>query len=304
MIGWQKLIVPCHYRPFDKRAVLYDKRMVDWGRWDVMGHLVGGQNLGLVAIRQSVVDEDFSHTYVSDSLIDNRAFYSNKGIPSLFPLWLHPKGKPTRPNLAPTFIQSLASSLGQPTEPERHDLPEGVLPEDVLAYVYAVLHAPSYRSRYAEFLKSDFPRIPVAVDAGSAQTFAQVWRALLPLGHTLIDLHLLRKVPPGLQPRFPVAGDNGVEKPRFVAGPSGENGALGRVYINASQFFDGVPQATWEFKVGGYQVCEKWLKDRKGRTLTLDDIEHYQKTAAALTQTRALMAQIDTMTNGALWPSA
>jgi len=178
---------------------------------------------------------------------------------------------------------------------------QGVAPEDVLAYVYAVLHAPSYRSRYAEFLKSDFPRIPLGVVDGSAQTFAQLWQALLPLGRTLIDLHLLRKVPAALQPRFPVAGDNAVDKPRFTPGA---NPALGRVHINATQYFDGVPQATWDFKVGGYQVCEKWLKDRKGRNLALADLEHYQQTVAALTQTRALMGQIDAVASGTLWPGA
>lgn len=293
------------YRPFDTRYAYYTGRsrgLMGWPVEKIMLHLLHGKNLALITARSNK-SQHTDHFFISDAIVETKCGESTTQS-ATFPLWLLTRGQAPHPNLAPAFLQSLATSLGQPTEPERHDLPEGVLPEDVLAYIYAVLHAPSYRSRYAEFLKSDFPRIPVAVDAGSAQTFAQVWRALLPLGHTLIDLHLLRKVSPGLQPRFPVAGDKGVEKPRFVAGPSGENGAHGRVYINASQFFDGVPQATWEFKVGGYQVCEKWLKDRKGRTLTLDDIEHYQKTAAALTQTQVLMAQIDTVASGALWPRA
>lgn len=113
-------------------------------------------------------------------------------------------------------------------------------------------------------------------------------------GHCMIDLHLLRQMPPALRPRFPVAGHNTVEKPRREA-------ATGRVYINATQYFNGVPQATWEFKVGGYQVCEKWLKDRKGRTLTLEDVEHYQNTVAALTHTR-VMVQIDALATAVLWP--
>ena len=287
------------YRPFDTRYAYYtgqSRGLMGWPVVKVMGHLVAEKNLGLLAIRQSVVDEAFSHAYVSDVPIDNRTFYSNKGIPSLFPLWLHPQGKPPQPNIAPAFLHALAESLGLPPEPARHDLPKGVATEDVLAFVYAVLHAPGYRSRYAEFLKSDFPRIPLGVVGQSPQTFAQVWQALLPLGRTLIDLHLLRQVPPALRPRFPVAGDTTVDKPRREPGAD-------RVYINATQYFEDVPQATWEFKVGGYQVCEKWLKDRKGRTLTLADVEHYQNTVAALTQTRTLMVEIDALATGTLWPA-
>jgi hypothetical protein len=95
-----------------------------------------------------------------------------------------------------------------------------------------------------------------------------------------------------------VAGDNAVEKPRYVPGADPEQG---RVYINATQYFDGVPAATWAFRVGGYQVCEKWLKDRKGRTLTLADVEHYSQVVAALVATRKLMAQVDVAANGVLW---
>jgi predicted helicase len=211
------------------------------------------------------------------------------------------------PNLAPTFLSALAKALGCPvTQP--YGLPEGVTPEDVLAYVYAVLHAPSYRSRYGGFLKSDFPRIPLGFCVLNtalahveypliATEFAAVWQALLPLGQALIDLHLLKNVPSTLRPRFPAQGSNEVEKPRFET----QHGT-GRVWINASQYFDGVPQETWNFKVGGYQVCEKWLRDRKGRTLEFTDIAHYANMVAALTQTRALMAQIDTVANGTLWP--
>ncbi len=298
--NWKAKIVGCLYRPFDVRPLLYQESMVDWGRWDVMPNLCESKNFALVAIRQSIVDEVFSHVHVCDAVLDNRAFYSNKGIPTAFPLWLYPQGQPSRPNLAPQFLQALAASLGVPSEPERHDLPQDVQPEQVLAFVYAVLHGPGYRSAYAEFLKSDFPRIPLACLPGTAPRFAALWKALLPLGQALIDAHLLRKVPAALRARFPVAGDNLVDKPRFAPGPEG---APGRVYINATQYFDGVPASTWAFKVGGYQVCEKWLKDRKGRTLSLQDLEHYSRTVAALTHTGALMAQIEAIAAGVLWPA-
>ena len=298
-----KLVQPIVYRPFDFRRTYYtgkSRGVMGWPVHKVMSHMVGKENIGLVAIRQSVAADTFSHALVAENLIDNRSFYSNKGIPSLFPLWLHPQAQPSRPNLAPQFLQALAASLGVPSEPERHDLPQGVQPEQVLAFVYAVLHGPGYRSAYAEFLKSDFPRIPLACLPGTAPRFAALWKALLPLGQALIDAHLLRKGPAALRARFPVAGDNLVDKPRFAPGPEG---APGRVYINANQYFDGVPASTWAFKVGGYQVCEKWLKDRKGRTLSLQDLEHYSRTVAALTHTGALMAQIEAIAAGALWPA-
>ena len=133
--------------------------------------------------------------------------------------------------------------------------------------------------------------------AQAAIDFESTWRALLPLGQQLIDLHLLKNVPTSVRVKFAVQGSNEVEKPRFEVG-SGS----GRVWVNASQYFEGVPFDTWQFKVGGYQVCEKWLKDRKGRQLDFADIQHYGLVVAALTRTRQLMLEIDTLVNGQLWP--
>ena len=297
--AWRQRIVACAYRPFDVRAMLYDKRIVDWGRWEVMGNLVGHlDNLALVTARSNK-SQQTDHFFIAQTIVETKCGESTTQS-ATFPLWLHPPAQAARPNLAPQFLQALAASLGVPSEPERHDLPQGVQPEQVLAFVYAVLHGPGYRSAYAEFLKSDFPRIPLACLPGSGHRFAALWKALLPLGQALIDAHLLRKGPAALRARFPVAGDNLVDKPRFAPGTEG---APGRVYINATQYFDGVPASTWAFKVGGYQVCEKWLKDRKGRTLSLQDLEHYSRTVAALTHTGALMAQIEAVAAGVLWPA-
>ena len=294
-------IVPITYRPFDVRYTYYTGKSKGFHcmpRGEVMGHMVTGGNLALSTTR-STETGSFTHAYLVEHLTTHHTV-SLKEVNYAFPLWLqHSQGQP-HPNIAPQFLEQLAQSLALPSEAERHHLPQGVSAEDVLAYLYAVLHAPSYRSRYAEFLKSDFPRIPIQTckQTGdtSPHTFAQVWQTLLPLGRELIALHLLRQVPKTLQPGYPQAGDNAVEKPRFDA-------AQQRVYINASQYFDGVSEATWQFKVGGYQVCEKWLKDRKGRSLTLTDIEHYQQTVAALARTQQLMQAIDAATAGTLWPS-
>jgi len=316
-------IVPIAYRPFDTRFTYYTGRSKGFhcrARGEVMRHLVSlKDNVSLTVCRQMNGD-DWAHALVAEGLVES-CHVSNKTseIGAPIPLWLLPVqidsdlalATQCSPNLSPTFLTTLAKALGRPvTQP--HGLPEGTTPEDVLAYVYAVLHAPSYRSRYAGFLKSDFPRIPLGcltsneaathVDlAQEAINFEAVWQALLPLGQTLIDLHLLHNVPTALRPRFCVQGHNEVEKPRFelLHVSSGK----GRIWINASQYFDGVPLDTWSFRVGGYQVCEKWLKDRKTRTLEFADITHYANVVAALTHTRALMAQIDSVANGALWPA-
>jgi predicted helicase len=145
-----------------------------------------------------------------------------------------------------------------------------------------VFHSPAYRERYAEFLKIDFPRLPLTGDL-------KLFRALAAKGAELVTLHLMES--PKLDElftEFPVRGDCVVEKVQYTDNDE-------RVWINVRQYFGGVPKEVWEFHVGGYQVCEKWLKDRKGRALTHDEIEHYQRTVSALAETRSLMAQIDAL---------
>jgi very-short-patch-repair endonuclease len=173
---------------------------------------------------------------------------------------------------------------------------ETFTPEDVLAYIYALFHSPTYRERYAEFLKIDFPRVPLTSDVDL------FWR-LVELGDELIQLHLMEH--PQLRDTFtsfPVKGSNRVKPrggfPKFVPEgesrtQSGEEAQRNRVYINLEQYFAGVPEEVWEFEVGGYQVLHKWLKDRKGRVLDFDDLRHYQRIVVALQQTLRLMEEID-----------
>jgi predicted helicase len=280
------LIKSCLYRPFDNRFLAYSDDLIDWPRTEIMGNFIDGQkNLGLSLGRvgEATGSDTWDVCFITHCMTEFNLF--RRGGNNLFPLWLtQTQGEPIA-NLSPRFLDALVASGIDPV----------YSPEDILAYLYAVLHAPSYRARYAEFLKSDFPRLPIAVCAASPLPFAAVWQALLPLGRELIALHLLKQSPDALQPHYPQSGNNGVEKPRY-------DEKTQRVYINATQYFDGLPPATWAFKVGGYQVCEKWLKDRKGRTLTLDDIEHYQKTVAALTRTQTLMQAVDAVVQGTLWP--
>lgn len=183
-------------------------------------------------------------------------------------------------------------------------------PKDVFNYIYAVFYSPTYRSRYAEFLKSDFPRVPITSNR-------DLFRVLCEKGAELVALHLLES--PKLErpiARYPVKGSNLVQKgfPKYVAPGEMEPGGSeplkeGRVYVNrsaavpaasqrdagaTSQYFEGVPSGVWNFHIGGYQVCKKWLKDRRGRALSYEDLAHYCKVVAALNETIRLMAEIDT----------
>lgn len=161
--------------------------------------------------------------------------------------------------------------------------------EDIFRYIYAVLHAPTYRQRYAEFLKIDFPRVPLTRDV-------KLFRALCAFGAELVALHLLES--PALDKfitRFPVVGSNEVEKIVYAEEWRDASGKTQRgcVFINKTQYFAGIAPDVWNFHVGGYQVLDKWLKDRKGRALSYDDITHYQKIVVALRETIRVMNKID-----------
>lgn len=207
---------------------------------------------------------------------------------SIFPLYLYPDsdelnfGEAKRkPNLSDKFIEEFSKKLGLEFVADgQGDCKKIFGPEDVFYYIYAVLHSPAYRTRYADFLKIDFPRVPLTSDK-------TLFAALVKLGGELSALHLMEA--PELNKTFvafPVAGNSEVEKgfPKFK-----DN----RVYINKTQYFDGVSSNVWNFTVGGYQVCEKWLKDRRERELSHDDLQHYKKIVAALGRTIELMNDID-----------
>ena len=158
-------------------------------------------------------------------------------------------------------------------------------PEDIFNYMYAVFHSPAYRERYAEFLKIDFPRLPLTSNV-------ELFRALCGLGERLVGLHLMEKFGPGqAMPGFPIKGDDRVEKVEYTQ--AADEQEMGRVWINRTQYFEGVAPDVWAFHVGGYQVCQKWLKDRKGRVLANSDKRHYQRIVAALAETITLMQKVD-----------
>ena len=262
-------------------------------------HHLDQYNLALVTVRQ-LASLPFEHIWVTSSLSDQHLIsVRTKEGDAVFPLYLYPDPKTDslfdanepstapggrRPNLSPAFIADISGKLNlQFVADGKGDLQQTFGPEDVFHYMYAVFHSPTYRTRYAEFLKIDFPRLPLT-------TNVELFRSLCKLGERLVELHLLEKFGKLTLP-YPVNGNNVVEKIEYLE-PHDQPGK-GRVYINKTQYFEGVPSEVWNFHIGGYQVCHKWLKDRKGRTLTFDDLKHYQRIVAALAETITLMEQVD-----------
>jgi predicted helicase len=292
---WESLFSRILYRPFDVRSIYFHPSVVWRTRSNVMRHMLAGDNLGLIAMREVALGESYSHFGVSRLMVDNRAFYSNKGIQYLFPLYLYSsegemqfEGGKRRSNMNPEFIKAVSEKLElEFVEDGRGDLEQTFGPEDIFNYTYAMFHSPTYRTRYAEFLKIDFPRLPLTSDK-------ELFKALAEKGAELVSLHLMESSALNTTiTRYLVTGSNAVDKVSY-------NDNNQRIYINKTQYFEGIPPEVWNFHIGGYQVCQKWLKDRKGRTLTYDELTHYQKVIVALKETIRLTAEIDKLIPG--WP--
>lgn len=276
---WENRITDIEYRPFDTRRILYERSVVWRVRDKVMRHMQW-PNIGLVCARQQSLPGEWSLVGMATRMIES-AYISNKTaeINYLFPLYLYPADKVERvANLNPKFIAEQVKQLKLAYIPEgKGDLITSFGPEDIFHYIYAVLHAPSYRQRYAEFLRLDFPRLPLTSNAA-------LFRELCGYGVQLADLHTGKYSGP-VMATFPADGSNRVETVKYDE--------QGKVWINKTQYFEGINPAVWRFKMGSYQVCQKWLKDRKGHTLSADDLHQYQKIVAALSRTISLMAEID-----------
>ena len=270
------------YRPFDYRYAYWTQEMIDWPRPEVSRQFSNGNNLALITAR-STKSSGVNHFFCTNAPAEAKAGESTKQS-TVFPLWNYETTlfQSGNANLSSVFTALLCSKLGANRNPNT-GLPEGVQAEDVFGYVYAVFHSPTYRSRYAEFLKRDFPRIPLTRDL-------RLFRSLASLGSRLIGLHLLdvAKLPEldDFLTDFPIVGTNRVESVEYTP-------ERNRVSINRVQHFDGVSQSVWDFRIGGYQVLEKWLKDRKERVLSYSDVQHWQRVTVALSATEQVMTEID-----------
>ena len=287
------------YRPFDFRFSYFTgtaSGFIARPRADVTACLLA-PNVALATMRQLAGIPDQCEVLATACPMTDRSMYSTLGTPYLFPLYLSGDNhdlltdSERRPNFSVDFLSALARSLALKRKGE-YGLPGNLTPEDIFNYSYAVFHSFDYRNRYAEFLKIDFPRLPLT---GNLELF----RALARLGGDLVALHLLES--PKLEK--PLTTYTGPAKPEVEK----ISYARDTVWLDKAQTrgFRGVPEAVWNFHIGGYQVCDKWLKDRKGRTLSKDDIAHYHKIVVALSETIRLMAEIDKVieTHGG-WPGA
>ena len=261
-------IIPVSYRPFDDRFVYYHADFIERSRERVMKNFLN-DNVALVALRQVKAGETYQHVLVSKHVTES-TLISNKTseIDYIFPLYLYTDDGLRVPNLKKEIVDEIKKIVGVAT------------PEDILDYIYAVLHSPTYREKYKEFLKIDFPRVPYPKDK-------KTFNKLIAFGKELRELHLLEspKVNNFIT-TYPEAGSDIVEKKYLKFKDE-------KVYINETQYFGNVKETVWNFYIGGYQPAQKWLKDRKDRKLSNTDIEHYQKMIVVLSETDRIMKEID-----------
>lgn len=288
------------YRPFDKRHTLIStnsKGVMFRPRFDTVKHLLK-ENVALLCCKRQT-SFDFQHAFITKSAVERCSVSLQTGeVSYAFPLYLYKEdnGQQTIdqtteriPNLKAEIVKELAENLGLTFMNEKETTENTFAPIDILDYIYAVLHSPTYREKYKEFLKIDFPRVPYPKDKN---TFWQ----LVKLGGEIRQIHLLEstKVEQYIT-QYPIDGENEVTRKITKTSPGyvPDDDTHGKVYINDEQYFDKVPLVAWEFYIGGYQPAQKWLKDRKGRNLDYNDIFHYQKIIVALSETDRLMKEID-----------
>ena len=280
-------IVPINYRPFDTRWTYYTGNSRGFHcmpRPAIMPHLLMGENLALCTHRIIRSATTWQHVFVTDRITDGNCVSNRDGPTHVFPLYLYPNpeelGISREPslNFKPAFLTALSEALElQQTAP--FNLPVGISPEDILAYIYAVFYSPTYRQRYYDFLKYDFPRIPMPQDI-------EQFRTLATLGQRLIDWHLLKDVQIPTRHRFDGEGDGKIKKVRYEDG---------KIWINPTQHFTDVPEEVWEYEIGAYQVCEKWLRDRRGEELGRAELQHYRAILVAIAETLTIIDEIDSV---------
>jgi len=261
--------IPIAYRPFDNRWTFYtgvSRGFQVRPRSEVMKYMIR-DNLALIILRQVKAGNKYQHLFASRSIVES-TLVSNKTseIDYVLPLYIYSTDGSKVVNFKKEIVDEIEKIIGK------------VLPEDVFNYIYAALYSPSYREKYKEFLKIDFPRVPYPKDVTA-------FEKLVVLGKELCELHLFEasKINQFIT-TYPKGGSNTIEKILYQDD---------QVFINSEQFFGKVPEVAWNFWIGGYQPAQKWLKDRKGRALNNNDIEHYQKMIVALLETEKIMKEID-----------
>ena len=284
--------IPINYRPFDTRYTYYTGKSKGFHcrpREEVMQQLLKGENTGLITSR--ITKDTFSALCTKYITAHKSATVYDTSY--IFPLYFYPDTRQQHieqqrvPNLDQDIVEAIAKGLALRFIPEKQEDDTSFAPVDILDYIYAILHSPSYRERYQEFLKTDFPKVPYPTDK-------ELFRKLAKLGSDLRSLHLMEhSVLQQPITGYNIPGSNQVEKLDFKSGKPNE--PTGNVHINETQYFEGVPKTAWDFYIGGYQPAQKWLKDRKGRRLTTGELIHYQRIIVALVKTAEIMGEIDAL---------
>ena len=275
------------FYPFDNKYIYYDTALIERAREKVMLNVIDKDNVSLVIGKQCVSDWRYIYTCKIMSNLNLTGTAGRFGSGYIFPMYLYSvnisqktidQSSDRIPNLNTDIVNTISDRIGLTYTNEKETTKDTFAPIDILDYIYAVLHSPTYREKYNEFLKIDFPRVSYPKDK---DTF---WK-LVKLGGEIRQIHLLESsVLEKPICKFSISGTDIVSKPKY------ENG---NVYINDTQCFEDVPEVAWNFFIGGYQPAQKWLKDRKDRELQIDDIRHYMKIIVALTETDRLMKEID-----------
>ncbi|MFX0065776.1 MAG: type ISP restriction/modification enzyme [Candidatus Hermodarchaeota archaeon] len=291
-LGWDlKYVAKVQYRPFDYRYIYYfdkSRSFIAYPRFKTLKHMLS-ENLGLICMRQVFQHYDeYNHFGVANTLIDERTFYSNRGGTYLFPLYIYDANKNIKHNFSDSFIKIIEAKTGFSFVQGKGNLIDTIGPKEIFQYLYSLFYSREYRKRYSEFLKISFPGVLVTSNK-------EMFSKLSKLGKKLISLHLFQSsIINDFITTYEGDGENLVQfipsKKRLL--PGFQNG-IGTIPINDSQYFRGVPQKVWEFNIGGYQICHKWLKYRKNKKLTRDEIIYFQKIVVMIKETLLIMKKIE-----------
>jgi len=252
-------------------------------------NLLNDKNFSLITVKDSRSSDIWNLAWITNIIPLKPTTITSLDANYVFPLYTLGANKTI--NLNQEVVNHIAKKVDLIFAISKDQIPNTFTPLDILDYIYALFYSPSYRERHNEFLKQGFPKIPYPKNR---ETFLQ----LVELGGELRQIHLLESnIVEQFITEFVGDGSNEVTKSMTNKSPGwiayDGDPTKGDVLINDDQYFSGVPEIAWNFYIGGYQPAQKWLKDRKGRELSYDDIRHYQKIIVALTETDRIMKEID-----------
>jgi predicted helicase len=276
----EEIILPYCYRPFDIRYVYAENKFL-WRSVETLKKHFNRENIALVTTR-ILAGIDFNHVFVAQHIGDN-TFISSKTKERnyFFPLYLYNNTFKRKMDSKNSVRQGRQLNFTEEfLKTMEKNFQSDLSGEEIFCYIYAILHSHTYRKSYKEFLKIDFPRIPFTTEYN-------LFRKIGELGKKLVDLHLLKSKSLNKPiAKFQGKGDKIVKKTQYIE-------EKGRIYINKTQYFEGIEQGVWEYQIGGYQVLHKWLKDRKSNELTLKEIKHYCRVATTIKETIEIQEEID-----------